>query len=444
MLSLVDIFPERFTAKAGGAEYYGPCPKTGEGHDRFNLKTGDGKERWLCRGGCPDCGREASGASGYRVGDSIDYLREFEGLSFAEACDKLGIPREEKRHDATKKRTTVTRRDTTVTASVTPTVTTVTQRMHSSELKPEELPSAAWMAKARKVMDAAHERLEQSDAGMTYALGRGLTREGIRMFRLGWNDRPAFYDLEEWGLPPEVNPQTGRPRKLFIPAGLMVPTFRRAGCVGIMVRRTDWKPDSDFAKCWEVRGGGKSYFLAGERGLPVVLVEGAIDAMLIRQETGGAVAAVALAGAGKPPSVEVVEYLKAAPLVLLATDNDSAGAKAIAQWKTSFGIRPQVWRVPREKDPGDYLKSGGSLASWAVSGVLHFLPGFWDVPTAKQEPEQVAPPSPEPTEKMMPTGAAYAAFCNGYWEKCFDCEHFIQGHMHFCRRFNLRYGLGED
>src|SRR5919202_2476669 len=64
-------------AMTAGGEYAGPCPFCG-GHDRFRVQPARG--RWWCRG-CSD---------GRRWQDAIGYVRQREGVGFAEACLRLG------------------------------------------------------------------------------------------------------------------------------------------------------------------------------------------------------------------------------------------------------------------------------------------------------------------------------------------------------------------
>src|SRR5215813_3575780 len=79
MPHLLDLVPQdvplRRVANTNDGEYAGPCPGCG-GKDRFRVWPREG--RYWCRG----CGRR---------GDTIQYLRHFHGLSFAEAKRVLGL-----------------------------------------------------------------------------------------------------------------------------------------------------------------------------------------------------------------------------------------------------------------------------------------------------------------------------------------------------------------
>ena len=63
-------------------EFHGPCMVDGAGNDRFIVWPERGEHgRYYCRQECPDC---------RYTGDLIDFLRQFCGISFAEACKRVG------------------------------------------------------------------------------------------------------------------------------------------------------------------------------------------------------------------------------------------------------------------------------------------------------------------------------------------------------------------
>ena len=80
-MSLLDLIgrevPLHRVASTHGGEYAGPCPWCG-GRDRFRVWPHAERPGYWCR----RCGQK---------GDGIQYLRERDGLSFAEACDRLCI-----------------------------------------------------------------------------------------------------------------------------------------------------------------------------------------------------------------------------------------------------------------------------------------------------------------------------------------------------------------
>ena len=82
--------PIRRAASTGGGEWCGPCPSCG-GRDRFRAWPERG--RYWCR----QCGRR---------GDALQYLRDFHGLTFAEAKRALGLDTAPPSRAETKRRRT--------------------------------------------------------------------------------------------------------------------------------------------------------------------------------------------------------------------------------------------------------------------------------------------------------------------------------------------------
>ena len=78
LLEEKNITTRRVSGNKGG-EYHSSCPGCG-GDDRFHTwpAQNNGRGSWWCR----KCGKG---------GDAIQFLREFSGMSFKDACSRLGI-----------------------------------------------------------------------------------------------------------------------------------------------------------------------------------------------------------------------------------------------------------------------------------------------------------------------------------------------------------------
>lgn len=63
----------------------------------------------------------------------------------------------------------------------------------------------------------------ESGDGLAYLQSRGLTVETARKMGIGWNPADRYDRRTEWGLEDEVNPETGRFRKVWLPRGLTLP-----------------------------------------------------------------------------------------------------------------------------------------------------------------------------------------------------------------------------
>ena len=149
-----------------------------------------------------------------------------------------------------------------------------------------------------------------------------------------------------WGLSP-----AGGREKLLLPRGLVIATRRRVGVVALTMRCPDDRPDGR-PKYWQVAGSSNVPFVAGRGGAPVVLMESALDAALLWQETAGQCAAVAFMGSGKPPDADTAAFIAAAPCIIVCPDNDEPGGRAGQDWKRLF---PSAVRIPPHggKDVGE-------------------------------------------------------------------------------------------
>ena len=137
----------------------------------------------------------------------------------------------------------------------------------------------------------------------------------------------------------------------------------------VLFRRADWKPKDDLPKYWQVKGSGNGCYVIGKPGLPVVLVESVLDAVLIWQEARDLVAAVALTGSTKKPDAQTTDFLRNSPGILWALDFDEAGRKASSWWREHFpGMR--TWPCAAGKDPGEMLKVGIPIRPWLEAVLL--------------------------------------------------------------------------
>jgi len=323
-------------AGASGGEWAGPCPWCG-GRDRFrvwpNHPSGDIGGRYFCRG----CDRH---------GDAIQFLREHDGLSYPEACWALAV--EPKPLDRTPR---------------------TAPRPQTWEPKPSELPPVLWQNKGGQfVAECAAWMLPDSE-GMAYALSRGLTPETIKRLGIGWNSTDMWDEREAWGLPPETNKSTGKPRKVWMPAGLVIPSRRRSGLVAVKIRRSAWTPEDEFPKYVAVVGSVPGLALGGGNSKPVVIVESEIDAVLVWQEARELVGALALGTAKGKPDVDAAAHLRAAPQLLLALDFDRAGIDAFPWWSANFA-QSRPWPTPEGKDVGDLAGVPGYVRAWIEAAFI--------------------------------------------------------------------------
>jgi hypothetical protein len=233
--------------------------------------------------------------------------------------------------------------------------------------------------------------------------GRGLSPEYALRAGLGWNTLDRFDAPELWGMEPWLNDK-GRPGKIALPAGMVLPTRRKAGVVSLKIRRAVWTEADPWPKYHAVRGGGNGPLVLGKPGLPLVIVESELDGLLIFQEAPDLVAVAAMGSAGNKPTVEATQFLKSAPLLLVALDADDAGRGAVKWWTANFSTARRCPPI-QGKDPGDMHKGGIPVRAWIEAGLM--VAGM-----PRQEALQGAVPAQDDanigTGEFVPSPGAYA------------------------------------
>lgn len=254
------------------------------------------------------------------------------------------------------------------------------------EWSPKEIAAAptAWHERAGAFVEHSCERLEKDRSVQEELAEWGISMETARACRIGWNNQDKAVPRPAWGLPELINQQTGKPKKLWLPKGLVLPMFAHGRVVKIKIRRpepaTSWGADLRY---WEVPGGENNRFHV--YGRPEwrawVLVETERDAVLVWQSVRHLrIGAMGMGGAAKRPAGTVADILRGADLVLLALDTDNAGAAN--SWKFWIEEFPQAvrWPVPPSlgKDLGDAVRDHGlDVAAWVRSGVPGHV--MWDL-----------------------------------------------------------------
>jgi DNA primase len=217
------------------------------------------------------------------------------------------------------------------------------------------------------------------------------------------NTSDRFFDRKAWGLPEETNPETGKERRVWVPAGLVVPTIIDGEVCRIRIRRED---PTDGNRYVTVIGSSKKPMLWGHIRC-VVVVESDLDGILISQEAGDIVSVIALGSASLRPDADTHAFLEAAETILVALDSDEAGSRqAWKWWPKHYGAQVKRWPVPTGKDPGEAYQSGLDIRAWIVAG----LPERIETKTAHTHKEA------EPSHTRMASGTK----CLG--EPCPYCE----------------------
>jgi hypothetical protein len=345
------------------SEHAGSCPWCG-GEDRFVVwpSNGDTGRFW-----CRQCGKK---------GDGIDYLREVDGHSFREACEVagcewkvqndqsvMGTPAtpshfEQAPHPAERNG-----------KSVTGNCDANTAGRHTFDPNPSRKrstpPPDDWQKRAWKLVTVCEGLLWEDTAvgrsARNYLHGRGLSDKTIRALSLGVNPQTQYDDPALWGMDSEND--------LWVPRGIVIPWFHAGHLWGVNIRRPGGDLGDGARKYQRIRGTQNALYNADLiDGRPVAIVEGEFDAIAIHQSTDE-VAAVATGSTSWARAPRWRALLRAAPIVLVCFDDESAGEDAARYWTDSLPHATR-WR-PHMHDAAEMLEQGCNIARWIEEGLDH-------------------------------------------------------------------------
>jgi hypothetical protein len=337
----------RKVAETHGGEFTGPCPVCG-GLDRFHVWPDKVDSRRPERIGvywCRSCNRS---------GDVVQFLVDFAGQSYAEAFRALGIEAP----------AVITYRSPAV-PGARPTRPQLAPCTLKNDVQAPQ--SEIWQQKARKLVDYAAAALQETRYHLKWLKKRGISKKQAAALNLGWLAEDRWRARSLWGLD-QVLKADGKEKKLWIPAGLVIPMIEGDTVRRIRIRRfSDQEP-----RYYVLPGSSMACMAYGLSQRAAVVVESELDGVMLAGQVGDFCGVVAMGSSAAKPSAELAGVLSKCALILVALDCDEAGAKACAWWQGQF---PQAkrWPVPAAKDPGDAFAAGVSMIDWIKAG----LPSAW-------------------------------------------------------------------
>lgn len=325
-------------AVSHGGEYSSPCPFCKEGDDRFRIWPNRHNNDGSYTGGRYQCPRHCG-----KYGDAITFLREFSGLSYREACERLRVQPKECNSQRAIRQT--------------------------PKAFIAQDPPTLWQEKGSAFVDWCHAQLLRNNNAIEIFEARGFTRDSIIRFHLGYCPEHFYRAREDWGLASKMKDDS-RPSKHWLPMGLVIPTFAANNqVVRIKIRRTDWTPTDTLPKYVEVSGSKACPSVYGNTALPcVIIVESEFDALLIQQLAADILYCVALGGSSKPLDLHTDQLLRTAETLLFCPDFDEAGLAAWQRWQKMFKDIKRIL-TPDGKAPGDAHLMGIDLRAWILSAL---------------------------------------------------------------------------
>jgi len=352
-MNLLDLIKEAGfdPEKKGVANEYGcACPFCG-GEDRFIIWPDSRDENGIYSGGRFWCRKMCR-----KAGNAINFLRDFYGMSYLDACTKLKLEPKER---------------------------SLPMRRPRQEYKPRIVrdPSDLWQEKATAFINWAHDKLLGNQQALALIETRGFSLESIIRFKLGFNSTKIERERTIWGLS-EVDRIGSKILKLH--EGLIIPVFSNEKVIKIKVRRTNYekekveydkevtagkKPQYKPAKYLSISGGRSSPAIYGNTSLPVAFVqESEFDPLLIQQECGDLCFSVALGGASNPIDYDTHQILKRTPTVFFCPDFDESGIDSLIILKRKIPSLIELI-TPFEKSPGDAYIAGLNLREWIKEAI---------------------------------------------------------------------------
>ncbi len=340
-MDLIDLAYEaglepRRTSSHGGGEYHTGCPQCHEGDDRFMIWPNAPSTNCAGRYWCRQCNAK---------GDTIKFCINFLGLSFQEACAKL---------------------DVTVTESPRRPIL----KSSIASLKLAVAPPTAWQEKAGSFVEWCHQELLENPKALKKLYNRGFTDTTISHFKLGYCPIDTWRSYSDWGLDTELKTD-GKPRKIWLPYGLVVTWFDTHGNVlKINIRRLQWHKEDKYGKYIKIPGSVNSPAIYGDSSLPCGLIlESEFDALLIQQEAGDMTFCIANGGSSQPLDLGTHRLIRKTPLILFCPDVDMAGAKFFQRLQKTYkhGV---LWPAPIGKSPGDAFEQGIDLRQWILEAQM--------------------------------------------------------------------------
>ncbi len=318
--------------------------------DRAGYRRG----RWFCHH-CQECG------------DGVDFLMRYCGMSFPDAFRAVtGHEPPERPMQGREKRQAQK-------PSQAAGMRTQAAKAQEWRIRRNPAPNMEWQAQARvltmrldlRFNDAGADRI--AEARHWIEEGRGIRLNNAPVFGVFWNPADRFEEPARWGLQ--------RERKLFIPKGIVIamtryrygPHCESGSIVGLLVRRAEPSGEQDKLRWVPFRDDDEGAerpktrtMVLGFKGQPVVVMESALDAALVYQETQGRVAVVSTCGATYPLDEDAAEFLREAPALWGMPDADQPGLAAFRRWRGAFPKMRQIF-MPREAGGSPVAKDATAL-----------------------------------------------------------------------------------
>ena len=205
------------------------------------------------------------------------------------------------------------------------------------------------LADARKLVEDANKTLWTPEGANALAdlRRRGLTEATISANRLGWT--------------PRISIPVKDGKRFWDVSGIVIPWMDRDRLAMVKIRRPSGS-EPKYAEAFRDRPEIYPAASVVRPAMPLVIVEGEFDALLLGQELADVAAVVTLGSASARPEGPIYLAMLPAPAWYVATDADAAGDNAASGWPArAIRIAP-----PAGKDWTDTHLAGIDLRRWWI------------------------------------------------------------------------------
>ena len=241
------------------------------------------------------------------------------------------------------------------------------------EPKEHNYPPVLWQEMACLLITYAVKKLQDKVGGKRcrswLKKERCLNDHTIEKYNLGLLPSDCFRERLTWGLPNELKKETGKPKRLWFPRGLVIPIVSKGVVLRLRIRRPD---PGEYSKYYIVPGSNMSPFYDENDASVAVIVESELDAILLSQELKNEALVIALGSVTNRPDKKLTDILRhSVDHILIALDTDNAGGKQCYDFwvkqfpKSSRCILPSKYG----KDPTEAALNGLDLYKWFRVGL---------------------------------------------------------------------------
>ncbi|MDI9559397.1 MAG: hypothetical protein QM300_13890 [Pseudomonadota bacterium] len=235
------------------------------------------------------------------------------------------------------------------------------------------IPGDVWRSQANEFLRVSIENLlsGRHPEILHYLLEiRGFSKDTLDRHRIGYNPDDKSIERQDWGLP-IVKDQDGREKKLWLPKGIVIPSFQD----GVLqrIRIGSWGQGGD------TKLKVKEYYIPGSSLAPVVIdahkestvvVLYDIDALILSQEVGDYVNIISLGHPRARPDKRALDMLAAAKgSVLFTLSGASEDVRSSLNWWKLNVDGVKRWPYPEKDEEEAEFRAGKMLKAWIMSGL---------------------------------------------------------------------------